>query len=190
MVRPLFRDAVKAWKDLLQQRSLPVELIWLCDENLCFEKDPAAPGGFKLGFQTAFTPPPPDAERIAYEYFMHFDAPIVFYRLGSCRDRSVCMLLSDAWFSDKTEAAGYSWPRSEWGIVFRPGAPSTIEEIADGRRWRHRIVRGRPLHELDFCMRLRAVHEILAHGRVLSTYERYALRLLHLWRQVFEGHHR
>jgi hypothetical protein len=46
------------------------------------------------------------------------------------------------------------------------------------------MVKNRPLHDLDFCMPLRAVHEVLAHGRVLTTYEHYALRFLHAWRRI------
>jgi len=46
-------------------------------------------------------------------------------------------------------------------------------------------LRDRPLHDLDFCMTLRAIHETLAHGRVLTAYERYALKLLSSWRHIF-----
>jgi hypothetical protein len=34
-------------------------------------------------------------------------------------------------------------------------------------------------------MTLRAIHETLAHGRVLTAYERYALKLLSSWRRIF-----
>ncbi len=188
-VRPPFKDALQSWKDFLKQRNLPTELLWVFDENLCFEKDPAAPGGFKLGLQIAFTPPPQEAERLAYEHFLDFETPIVFYRIGSCRGQSACVILSDTWFQGKDEAAGYYWPKPEWALAFRPGGPNPVEEVTDENRWRNRILRERPLHDLDFCLDLRAVHEMLAHGRVLSTYEHYALKLLHLWRQVFEKHH-
>ncbi|HEY5915424.1 MAG TPA: hypothetical protein VJA21_32985 [Verrucomicrobiae bacterium] len=188
ITRPTFKDALEAWKKFLQERFLPSELIWVFDENLCFEKDPANPAGFRLGFQTVITPPPPDAERIAFYHFLEFDAPIVFYRIGSCRERSVCVLLCDAWFQGKTEPGGYFF-RPEWGIAFRPGGPNQVEEIADEDRWKNRIVRDRPLHDLDFCLHLRGVHEILAHGRVLTAYEHYALRLLHVWGQIFETRH-
>jgi hypothetical protein len=66
--------------------------------------------------------------------------------------------------------------------MFRPGPPGDIEEVKDRQRWEKRIVRDRSLQDLDFCMTLRAVHEMLAHGRVLTAYERYALKLLHVWR--------
>ncbi len=188
-VRPPFKDALQAWKEFLKQRNLPTELIWVFDENLCFEKDPATPRGFKLGFQTTLTPPPPEAERLAYEHFLEFETPIVFYRIGSCRGQSVCVVLADAWFQAKTEAAGYYWPRPEWALAFRPGETIPVEEITEQNRWQNRILRERPLHDLDFCLDLRGVHEMLAHGRVLSTYEHYALKLLHLWRQIFEKHH-
>jgi hypothetical protein len=182
--RPPFAEAVAAWKAHLVQRDLPTELLWVFDENLCFEKDPAAPGGFRLGFQTLFTPPPPGAEQIAYGYFAGFDAPLVFYRLGSARGKSVCLLLCDKWFDNKGQTEGYvSWPH--WRMLTRAGAAGEVEEIDERPRWERRILRDRPLHDLDFCMTLRAIHETLAHGRVLSTYERSALKVLHLWRRVF-----
>ena len=179
--RPPFEQALQAWRSLLSQRKLPAEVIWVFDENLCFEKDPAAPMGFRLGFQTAFTPPPNEAERIAYEHFSEFEAPLVFYRLGSSGGKSVCVLLCDEWFQNKTDAEGFV-PRPEWLMLFRPGPQVEIEEVQDKSRWEGRLLRERPLHDLDFCMTLRGVHEMLAHGRVLTAYERYALKLLHVWR--------
>lgn len=184
--RPPFNEALKAWKTLLSQRGFPADLLWIFNENLCFENAPASAGGFQLGFQTAFTPPPPDAEGIAYDYFSNFDAPLVFYRIGSCHGKSACLLLCDEWFEPKGETDGYV-RRDEWGISFFPGASQEVEEIAAIERWKGRILRDRPLHALDFCMTLQAVHETLAHGRVLSTYERYGVKFLHLWRRLL-GH--
>ena len=65
--RPSYQAALNEWKQLLSQRQLPTDILWIYDENLCFEKDAAAAGGFKLGFQTQITPPPPEADQIAYE---------------------------------------------------------------------------------------------------------------------------
>jgi hypothetical protein len=178
--RPPFDEALAAWKALLSQRGFPTELLWLFDENLVFEIAPASPGATRLAFQTRFTPVPPNAEQLAYDYFSEFDARLVFYRAGSFQGKSVCLLLCDEWFETKREADGYS-RRDEWLLAFRPGAAEELEEITDPQRWKNRLVRNRPLHDLDFCMTLRAVHETLAHGRVLSGYEHYALRFLHLW---------
>jgi hypothetical protein len=181
--RPPFTEAINAWQALLAERRLPTELVWLFDENLCFEMDPADKSGFKLGFQTQFRPPPPDAERIAYHHFCEFEARIVFYRIGSSRGKSACLLLCDEWFEAKGENEGFI-RRDNWLISFHPGGAGEIEEITDEERWKHRILRDRALHDLDFCMTLRAVHEILAHGRVLTTYEHYALKFLHAWRRL------
>jgi hypothetical protein len=178
---PPFAEAQLAWRVLLSERSFPSELIWAFDENLCFEKDPAGPGGFRLGFQTSFTPPPPGAEQVAYEHFLEAKAPVVWYRLGTCRGKSVCVLLCDEWFRSKTEAEGFI-KRPNSLLMFRPGSTGEVEEVTDKHRWENRILRERPLHDLDFCMTLRAVHETLAHGRVLTAYERYGLKLLHVWR--------
>ena len=179
--RPTFAEALKAWKEFLSERGHPAELIWLFEENLCFETDPAQPGGYRLGFQTRLTPPPDGAEQIAYDHFAEFEAPLVWYRLGSSRGKSVCLLLCDPWFQRKTEADGFT-PRPRWRMFFRPGAAQELEEVKDRDRWEKRLLRERPVQELNFCMTLRAVHETLAHGRVLSAYERYALKLLHVWR--------
>lgn len=184
--RPEFDKAVQAWKALLTQRGLPADSLWVFDENLCFEKDAGSPGGFKLGFQTAFTPPPPEAELIAYEEFSESGARLVFYRIGSCRGKSVCLLLCDEWFSAKGETEGFV-RRDEWRISFRPGGNEEVLEVTERQRWEQRILRDRPLHDLDFCMSLRAIHEFMAHGRVLSAYERYALKFLHAWRRLL-GH--
>ncbi len=181
--RPPFEEALSAWKTLLGQRGLPTDLLWIFDENLCFEKNRAGPEGFKLGFQTAFTPPPREAERITYDFFSGFAARLVFYRLGSSGGKSVCLALCDEYFEAKGEAEGFV-RRDDWLISFRPGAKDETELITDEHRWKHRLLRHRPLHDLDFCMTLRAVHEILAHGRLLTTYERYALKFLHLWRRL------
>jgi len=185
ITRPTFDEAIRSWKQLLAERKLPSELMWIFGDNLCFEPAQGGAPEFRLGFQTRFTPPPPpDSERIAYRYFLDFEAPLIFYRLGTNGGKSVCVLLCDDWFNGRTEAEGFRH-KPEWHMAFRPGSPDPIEEITDAERWSKRLLR-RPLHDLDFCMDLRAVHEILAHGRVLSTYEQYALRFLHVWRRIFE----
>jgi hypothetical protein len=186
--RPAFETLVDAWRKLLTERGLPANLLWIFDENLCFEAAPGSPG-YRLGFQTTLTgPPPPKAERAAYEYFAEFDARLVFYRLGTCRDQSVCLVLCDPWFEPKREADGYV-RHDEWLASFRPGGPETIEEITEEGRYKNRILKGRPLHELDFCLALRSVHELFAHGRVLTPYERYALRFLHAWKHFLGPQH-
>jgi hypothetical protein len=181
--RPTFDEALKVWQSLLSQRGLPTELIWVFDENLCFESAPSLPGGFRLGYQLAFTPPPPDAGRIAYQHFVETESRLVFYRIGSAQGKSVCVLLCDPWFEAKTEADGFGL-RNDWLMSFRPGGPEEIAEVKDQQQWRNRILRDRPLHDLDFCMTLQSMHEILAHGRLLSTYERYALKFLHAWHRL------
>jgi hypothetical protein len=184
--RPTFVEALTAWETVLSQHRHPIDLLWIFDENLCFEKDPAGPTGFRLGFQTRFSPPPPDAEQIAFEYFSEFDARIVFYRLGNFQGKSVTLLLCDDWFESKGEPEGFM-RRDDWLISFRAGGPEEIEEITDEARYQRRILRDRPLHDLDFCMTLRAVHETLAHGRVLTAYEHYALKFLDAWRRMLRG---
>lgn len=178
--RPPFLEALEAWKALLRQRALPQELVWVFDENLCFEREPQAPQGFRLGFQSLFSPPPADAEQIAYYYFADFQVPLVWYRLGSAGGKSVCLLLCDRWFEGRRESREFV-PRLDWGMLFRPGGAEEIEEIRDRARWENRLLRDRPLHDLDFCMSLQAVRELIAHGRVLSSYERYALKVLGLF---------
>jgi len=182
--RPDLKDALAAWKKTLTERGLSSKLLWLFEENLCFEKKPDVPGGVHIGFQTRFSPVPQEALEIAYEHFCEADARIVFYRLGESGGRSVCILLGDEWFDDKRESDGFVL-RNEWGISFYPGQKIEIEEITDMRRWVRRVRRERPLHDVDFCMTLAAVDEIQLHGRVLSPGERYSESMLGKLRRIF-----
>jgi hypothetical protein len=183
--RPPFEDALKAWQAALAERGFSTDLVWVFEENICFERDEAAPGGVKLGFQTRFTPHPDDAAKAAYHHFAETDERLVFYRLGANAGRSICILLCDAWFEPKNEAEGYL-RRDEWLTSFYPGAAEEIEEVADENRWKHRVVRGRPLSAVDFCMTLAALRELKAHGRVLTPDERFGLKILRSLRQVLD----
>jgi len=40
--RPPFEDALAAWKELLKENDFSTDILWILDENLCFEKDPIA----------------------------------------------------------------------------------------------------------------------------------------------------
>lgn len=182
--RPNVRDALNAWKQLLASRGLSSDLLWIFEENLCFEKKADVPGGIHIGFQTRFSPVPQEAFEIAYEHFCESDAQIVFYRLGEHKGRSVCILLGDAWFNEKKESDGFAL-RPEWGISFYPGQKIEIEEVTDMRRWIRRLRRERPLHDVDFCMTLAAVDEIQIHGRVLTPGERYSEEMLNKLRRIF-----
>src|SRR5207237_4612997 len=91
--RPVFEEALDAWKALLKERRFSTDLLWILDENLCFEADPGAPGGIKLGFQTQFTPQPADSAKVTYHHFAETDARLVFFRLGASGGKSVCVLL-------------------------------------------------------------------------------------------------
>ena len=184
VTRPALREALVAWEKLLAQRGFATRLLWIFEENLCFEKNSGVPGGIHIGFQTRFSPVPPEALDIAYEHFCESDARIVFYRLGENQGRSVCILLGDSWFNDKTERDGFVI-RNEWGISFHSGQRIEIEEITDLRRWVRRLRRERPLHDVDFCMTLVAVDEIQVHGRVLSPGERYSEAMLGKLRRIF-----
>ena len=175
--RPPFEDTLAAWKALLAKRGFSTDLLWILEENLCFEKDLGTPAGVKLGFQTRFTPQPPDAAKVTYYHFAELDARLVFYRLGANAGRSLCLLLCDAWFEPKQETDGYV-RRDDWLVSFFPGGNDEIEEIAEAKRWQERVVRGRPLSAVDFCMTLAALRELKAHGRVLAPDERFGLKIL------------
>lgn len=175
--RPPFEDALALWQQVLAERGFPTSMVWILDENLCFEREPSAPGGIKLGFQTQFTPHPPDAAKTTYHHFAEMEARLVFYRLGTSRGRSVCVQLCDTWFEPKGETDGYI-RRDSWLASFYPGNEEEIEEVTDARRWQERVVRGRPLSAVDFCMTLAALRELRAHGRVLTPDERFGLKIL------------
>ena len=180
--RPALTEALDAWKQLLAGRGFATELRWVFEENLCFEKSRADQGGFHLGFQTKFTPPPEDALDIAFDHFCEADKRIVLYRLGESAGKSICVLLSDPWFENKGEADGFL-RRDEWRVSFHPGPKEEIEEIVDLGRWLRRVKHGRAFHDLDFSMTLATIDEIKIHGRVLMPYERFASTMLNRLRR-------
>ena len=180
--RPTLNEALEAWKQLLTARGLGAETRWIYEENLCFEKSRTAQGGFHLGFQTKFSPPPEDALDMAFEHFCETDKRMVFYRLGNNLGKSICVLLCDPWFENKGEADGFL-RRDEWRMSFHPGQTDEIEEITDLGRWLRRVRHGRAFHDLDFSMTLAALDEIKVHGRVLMPYERFASTMLNRLRR-------
>lgn len=184
ITRPNLADALAAWKKLLADRGFATKLLWIFEENLCFEKKPDVPGGIHIGFQTRFSPVPQESLDIAYEHFCEADTRIVFYRLGENQGRSVCILLADSWFDDKKESDGFIL-RNECGLAYHPGQKIEIEEVTDMRRWIRRLRRERPLHDVDFCMTLAAVDELQIHGRVLTPGERYSEAMLGKLRRIF-----
>jgi hypothetical protein len=185
-LRPPFEDCLAAWKAMLAERGFPTDVVWILEENLCFERNRQAPGGVRLGFQTQFTPQPPDAAKATYHHFAEMDQRLVFYRLGANRGRSICLQLCDAWFEPKGEADGYV-RHDDWLVSFFPGADDEVEEITDAKRWQQRVVRGRPLSAVDFCMTLAALRELRAHGRVLTPDERFGLKILRSMHRVKVG---
>lgn len=184
LVRPSLQAANRAWEKILAERGYSTDLLWIFEENLCFEKDASAPGGFRPGYQTRFLKPPEDAVEIAFDLFCQSEARVVFFRLGESHGRSVCLLLGDHWFDNKSEANGY-FRSDEWGISFFPGEAKKIEEITDLSRWLGRLKRQRPLHDLDFCMALATIDEVKTHGRVLAPGERFADGLVGRLRRLF-----
>lgn len=180
--RPPFEDALDAWKTLLKSRGFSTDIVWILEENLCFEKDLGTTAGIKMGFQTQFTPHPDGAAKFVYHHFAETDVRVVFYRLGSSNGRSVCMLLCDGWFEPKTESDGYV-RRDDWLISFHPDPAEEIEEVTESGRWRNRVIRGRPLTAVDFCMTIAALRELKAHGRVLDANERFGLKIIRSMQQ-------
>lgn len=175
--RPFFFDTVKEWTRLLGEHGLPPEILWVVDENLIFEKDPARPNGVRLGFQTKFTARPDELAERTYAFFSDFSARMVFYCLGTSNGRSVCMILCDPVFESRGAEDGFI-RRDDWLISFHPGPGAEIEEIESEERWKNRVLRGRPLTDLDFCMPMDVLRELDAHGRPLSSYERFGVKVL------------
>ncbi len=184
--RPSLAEALDAWKKSLAENGFATDIVWLFQENLCLEKSRTEPGGFRFGFQMKFTPPPEDALEIAYDHFCQTDARIVFYRLGACPGKSVCILLCDEWFENKREADAFT-RRDDWRISFHPGEGDHIEEVTDLSRWLNRAKRSRAFHEMDFCMALATIDEIKIYGRPLMHYERFAETLINRLRRIL-GH--
>ena len=183
ITRPPLAEALAAWQERLAARNLPTQCVWIFAENLCIEPSRATPGSFRIGFQTKFTSPSEDALDIAYDIFGETDAPLIFYRLGSCERGSVCILLCDSWFENKAAGDGFETNQG-WGISFYPGQPGEIEEITDLTRWLRREQGTRNPHDLDFAMSLATIDEIKIYGRVLMPYERFAENMLSRLRRV------
>ncbi len=181
--RPPLAEALSAWQQCLADRRLPTEMLWIFAENLCIEHSRATPGSFRIGFQTRFTPPPDEAIETAYDHFGESGARMVFYRLGSFHQKSVCILLCDAWFEERAARDGFT-RRDEWGVSFCPGYAGDIEEITALSRWLHRVKRDRAFHDFDFSMALETIEELRTHGRSLQPYERFAQKLLNRLRRV------
>jgi hypothetical protein len=175
--RPYFFEALKEWTQLLSEHGLPSKILWVLDENLVFETDPSRPNGVRLSYQTRFTATPPELAERTYAFFSDVEARMVFYCLGTSNGQSVCMILCDPVFESRGAEDGFI-RRDDWLISFHPGPGTEIEEITDEQRWRDRVLRGRPLSDLDFCMPLDVLRELDAHGRPLSEYERFGMKVL------------
>jgi len=180
--RPAFEEALKEWQRLLSVSGLPVDCEWVLDENLVFEKDPASPTGVKLAFQTQFTKRPPELAQVTYDFFSDFDTRLVFYCAGTANGKSICLLLCDPVFETRGDAEGFI-RRDAWAISFHPGMGSAIEEITDPQRWKNRLVSGRPLSDLDFCMPMAVLRELEVHGRALTPYERFGVKMVDAWQR-------
>jgi hypothetical protein len=180
--RPTFEVALHEWQNILAAAGHPSEVEWILDENLVFETDPANPSGTRLAFQTRFAQRPADLAPLSYDFFADFEARLVFYRVGTCRGKSVCLLLCDPVFETRGAAEGFQ-RRDDWKISFYPGAKGAIEEITDEARWKNRLVAGRPLNDVDFCMPLTVLRELEAHGRPLTQYERFGVKVLGAWQR-------
>ena len=181
--RPSLKAVLAAWQTCLKQKNLPATSLWVFSENLCIEAAPGTPGGFRVGFQTKFTPPDEDALAIAYDFFSETNARMVFYRLGTVNQQSVSILLCDPWFEEKSVRDGFE-RHDEWGISFRPGLPGEIEEVTDLARWVRRVKRNHPLHDFDFALSLETIDELVLHGRTLMPYERFADRMMNRLRRM------
>ncbi len=182
--RPPLEEALAAWKQLLAKSGFSTDLLWIFEENLCFEKAPKTPDRFHPNFQIRFTPPPEEALGTALDHFCETDARIVFYRLGENARRSICLLLADPWFEAKGETEGYV-RRDEWRLSFYSGRSDEIEEVTDMQRWVRRTKRARALRPVDFCMTLSAIEELNTHGRVLAPYERFADHIVGKLRRIY-----
>jgi hypothetical protein len=183
LTRPMLSEAIEEWKKALARRDHPTDLTWIFEENLCIEPSKMEKGGFHFGFQTKFSNIPPDALEITYDSFCLTRAPIVFYRLGTSGRQSVCLLLCDRSFDDRSETDSFIC-HDEWQVLFHPGDEHDLEEVTELTRWIRRVKRGRGRHVLDFCMSLESIDEILIYGRQLMPHERFTSRMVDRLRRI------
>jgi hypothetical protein len=177
VTRPPLKAALAAWQECLATAGFPSESLWIFPENLCIEQSTTDPDDMRVSFQTKFTPPDDDALEIAWDVFSETKSRIVFYRLGSTGNKSVCILLCDAWLEKRSQSNGFI-RRDEWNVSFRLGPADSIEEVTDLGRWVRRVKRGRELRDYDFGMALATIDEIKLHGRPLLPYERMADKMM------------
>jgi hypothetical protein len=180
--RPAFDEALKEWNKVLTGCGHPTECEWILDENLVFERDPKSASTVKVAYQTAFSVRPDDLAQVTYDFFTDYDARMVFFRLGSSRGKSICLLLCDPVFETRGPDDGFL-RRDDWLISFHPGDSTEVEEVTDAQRYKNRLVSGRPLSDVDFCMPLAAIRELEAHGRVLTPYERFGVKMIDAWQR-------
>jgi len=180
--RPPYEAAIKEWQRILTIAGLPAECEWIIDENLVFEKDASNPSGVRVAFQTQFTVRPADLAQATYDFFSDFDARLVFYRLGTAGEKSVCLMLCDPVFETRGDTDGYV-RRDEWLISFHPGTKAAIEEVTDAQRWKNRLTSGRPLMDVDFCMPSVVLREQEIHGRPLEPGERFGVKVVEAWQR-------
>jgi len=180
--RPTFDEALNEWQNILSAAGHPTECEWILDENLVFEKRESDPSRVKLSFQTRFTPRPADLARVTYDFFADFEARMVFYCVGTANNKSICLVLCDPVFETRGESEGFI-RRDDWAMSFHPGPNEAIEEVTDEQRWKKRLVSGRPLSDVDFCMPLAVLRELEAHGRPLTPYERFGVKMVEAWQR-------
>ena len=183
LARPTLSEAIEEWTKALDQKGHSTDLVWIFEENLCIEDSKLEKGGFHFGFQTKFSQIPSDALEITYDQFCSTKAPIIFYRLGSHEDRSICLLLCDDSFESQVENEDFT-AKGVWNIFFYPGDENDLEEITDLTRWIHRVRRGRGRHMMDYCMSLESIDEILIYGRQLMPHERFTSRMVERLRRI------
>ena len=170
VTRPSFDEAVRAWTSFLSEQGLPTELLWVFDENVV--RIPVEGTlHFTPSFQVELDAPRPEYARIAYEYFVDSQWPMVFRAVGTNASKSLCMILCDDWFEGDDEDLGVSY-RKPRHMYFDAGSGEGVAEVRDRGAWRRLKARTQALSNLDFGMTLQAVRELEQHGRILPPWQR------------------
>ena len=94
MKRPDFDIALTHWGDLIRQRELSSNIIWVFRENL-FNAEEEQTQDLKLIFETKINPVTLDDVRLVYNQAKSYAGPIVFWMLVGTQDFSLCTLLGD-----------------------------------------------------------------------------------------------
>jgi len=101
----VFAEALKAWQNhCLPNAAFRPDCVWIFDENLCFERDPARAGEFQARIPDTVHSPRLTRRRLLNEHFCGIASRLVFYRIGNVARGIRLSGALRPWFEPKGES--------------------------------------------------------------------------------------